>query len=209
MKLYLASILTVFIIFASGQAQAFVIGEVIKAKADLYVERDSKKMTLSVGDKVEKDDVLKTSTSGRARIQFIDGTLLTLGFNTEAHLDEFVYSTEKPTTSKLIFNFVKGAFYYVSGKVSKAAPKNTKLKTEFATIGIRGTKVWGGQGMVGYGVFVEEGAVEISNALGNTYLPEGLGVHVPSKDDAPSIAHTWSAKGIKNLQAQILFEDEM
>lgn len=88
-------------------------------------------------DSVTKDELLETSPSGDMRVQFVDGTDLTVGGNSAIIIDELCY---EPVGKKgnAVINLAAGTFFYVSGKLPK---ENISIQTPVATIGIRGTEL--------------------------------------------------------------------
>lgn len=84
-------------------------------------------------------DKLKTQT-GTAGIIFIDGTLLSIGPNSEIDINDYVF---EPKNGKYAFALFmkKGTTMYSSGKLGKISPESVKLKTPRATVGIRGTRL--------------------------------------------------------------------
>ena len=82
-------------------------------------------------DKVE-------TANGRMGITFIDETQIRLTENSQVLIDEFVFDPN-PDKSKMALTFAKGTARFVSGKLNKVSKKNIKIRTNSATIGIRGT----------------------------------------------------------------------
>ena len=82
-------------------------------------------------DKVE-------TANGRMGITFIDDTQIRLTENSQVLIDEFVFDPN-PDKSKMALTFAKGTARFVTGKLNKVPKKNIKIRTNSATIGIRGT----------------------------------------------------------------------
>jgi len=68
-----------------------------------------------------------------------DNTIITIGPNTSYSFETYNDSTD----SQLQMRIKRGFFKAVSGKIGKLAPKRFKIKTNSATIGIRGTHFMG------------------------------------------------------------------
>ena len=68
-----------------------------------------------------------------------------------------------PIFAKSEFNVSKGAFHAITGQIGKVNPEKFKLKTKNATIGIRGTEIYGDQSRV----FCTQGAIFV-NSFGET-----------------------------------------
>lgn len=91
------------------------------------------------GDLLLQKDTIKTK-SGTAGIIFIDGTLLSIGPDSEVKINAYVFEPKNEKYSFELF-MQKGSAMYSSGKLGKIAPKSINLQTPRATIGIRGTKL--------------------------------------------------------------------
>ncbi len=91
-----------------------------------------------------QDEVL-TKQQSALQILLIDQSMFTIGENCEMIIDKFVYDPDK-NLGEMSGTILKGAFRFMSGRIGKANPKNAKIKTAAATIGIRGTML---EGVVG------------------------------------------------------------
>lgn len=82
-------------------------------------------------------EVVETGDESALLILFADGSKLTLGENSSAVIDEFVYEPATSAGSQAI-KLTKGAFRYVSGALLK---ESVKIETPPASLGIRGTEL--------------------------------------------------------------------
>lgn len=114
------------------------IGSIKKVEGEAAVVRNEQAIPAEVGGKLKKNDVLKTGKDGSMGVIFRDDTTLSLGPGSELAIDEFVFVPAKGKLG-LVTKMVKGTAAYVSGKISKLAPKSVRFETPLATIGIRGT----------------------------------------------------------------------
>jgi hypothetical protein len=91
------------------------------------------------GDYLLMSDKLKTQT-GTVGIIFTDGTLLSIGPDSEIDINDYVF---EPNNKKYAFELFmkKRTAMYSSGKLGKIAPESVNLKTPRATVGIRGTRL--------------------------------------------------------------------
>jgi len=96
--------------------------------------------TLNVGLEMFRNERVVTGPEGKTQLQFVDGSALTVGPNSDLVLDEFVYDPATGT-GKLAMTATRGVFRLVGGKISKSEP--ITLKTPTATLGIRGGIVTG------------------------------------------------------------------
>lgn len=92
---------------------------------------------LVVNDNVSQDEEIITGTDSATRIEFRDGTNLTMGQNSRIKLTKVVFDPD-PAKSKVVMTAVAGVFRFVSG----ALPSNAyEINTPVATIGVRGTTI--------------------------------------------------------------------
>ena len=91
-----------------------------------------------VGDFVVMDEVVGTGKHSNMRLTFIDETSMSLGEDAEIIIDEMVYDPDNTQNDKVILRLGVGAFYFVSGHVSK---EKVQIITPTTTIGIRGTEL--------------------------------------------------------------------
>ncbi|MCG8633502.1 MAG: FecR family protein [Desulfobacterales bacterium] len=92
-----------------------------------------------VGMLLLNGDTIVSAHKGYAGIMFTDGTVITLGPETDFRINTYVFS---PETGNYDFFFYldKGSAVYHSGKISKLSPESVKVATPKATVGIRGTR---------------------------------------------------------------------
>lgn len=129
----LALVVFVPCVAASGVAAA-PIGEAASVVPASSYMRGNSERTLSINEKLEQNDRIRTSGNGSTRIRFIDDTMLTIGPDSEVVLDRFVYDGNRAQTASV--QMVRGAMRFVSGTSDRRA---YEIKTPVATIGVRGT----------------------------------------------------------------------
>jgi hypothetical protein len=93
--------------------------------------------TMRINDAVMRNASLDTTSSGALEVIFADNSKLSLGPNSNAIIDEFVYGGPGSPGGSQTLKYTKGVFRFVSGAVP---PENVKVKTPAVTIGIRGTE---------------------------------------------------------------------
>ena len=72
-------------------------------------------------------------------IIFKDNTVMSLGNNSEITVDEYLYAPTKEQLG-LVASVTKGSLHYISGVIAKLKPEAVSIKTNLATIGVRGTR---------------------------------------------------------------------
>lgn len=105
----------------------------------LAKKADGNVKILNLNSNVESGDVLETQTNTYARIQFIDGSEITLTPNTQFRIDHYSFDKDKPKEDNSIFTLLKGTLRSISGALGKRSNDRYQLNTPAATIGIRGT----------------------------------------------------------------------
>ena len=90
------------------------------------------------GDSVSQGEVIKSSSSGSAKISFTDGTSMSIGSSAQVTLSHFVFADKQKTFQKASFDLAKGAFRFATGSSDKSA---YEVKTPTSTLSVRGT-VW-------------------------------------------------------------------
>jgi hypothetical protein len=146
-------------------------------------------------------DRVETAPRAALRIQFRDGTQLSLGGGAIAAIAEYVEG-EAPS---FLAEVVRGTFRMVTGLVSKKG--QATLKTRSAGIGIRGTN-FGGE-VDGERVLVmllepepghPPGAIEVSNAFGTVRIDRpGFGTEVADAASPPSPPRRMRLRSVENL----------
>lgn len=124
------------------------IGKVSVVNGDANIERGGKEIKVTVGLILHAKDIVKTTNNSKVQLIFKDRTIITIGKDSALNIEDYVYDTVKPQNSQTKFNFFKGAFKTITGKIGKLNKKKFKLKTSSASIGIRGTIVIGNQDTV-------------------------------------------------------------
>lgn len=143
------------------------------------------------GDSFAMGDMIETQKGSNALLTFIDGTDFSLGENAKFKIDDYVYDPDNSSGNKARFSVLRGAFVFTSGLISKVKKPDVKIKTGYGSIGIRGTKFWGGNVKDEYGVYVEEGRVDFSNNAGSRKLSKGQGTTVSGMNAMPAEVQQW------------------
>ena len=97
----------------------------------------------TTGDPIYLNDEIKTDANTNLQILLKDQTVFSIGPDSAIVFDEFIYDPSNEAEASLSATVTKGAFKFISGKVSKNNPNGMKLKLPNATASIRGTSVAG------------------------------------------------------------------
>ena len=198
----LAALLVCGGISAAPAAEA-VIGAVARAQGSCAGISDGLRESLSAGSTVHLNETVSTGAGARLELAFEDGTHLTVGEKAEVLLDAFVYD---PNAASRFHAAITGPFRYVSGKLAAGATRQASITTPFATIGVRGTDVWGGPIGSASGVVVFAGVVSVSTTAGTVILTgPGLGTDVLTPGAAPGAIERWSDAKVATALASVTF----
>lgn len=176
------------------------VGAVTRVQGRAVAERGARVEPLSAEAPVIRDDRLVTGAASRLEVLLQGDTTLTLGENGALVLDDLIVT---PAESSLRIR-VTGAFRLASGLLPHGA--RTEIITPLATIAIRGTDVWGGPIDGAYGVFLIDGAVEVTTQAGTVVLDRpGTGTTLRAADAAPSAPVVWPGDKVDRAIAAISF----
>ena len=118
------------------------IGRVTAVRGNVQITRGIALYKAHIGLELEEKDIFFTDKHASMQITFKDKTVLTLGKDTVFKVDEYLYK-EGDRKSKAKFQFRKGFFKSITGRIGKISPDKFKIKTKNSTIGIRGTEILG------------------------------------------------------------------
>ena len=151
-----------------------------------------------------RGDMLVSHEQARLEATLRDATRITLGQNAELHIDDFLYAEGTPGGT-LALRVLDGTFLFVGGKVEGPTGGNVRITTGFATLGVRGTTVWGGPLDGSYAVLVLKGEVTVSNGGGTVTLRANEGTTVADPASPPEPAVTWAKAKVDRALATISF----
>jgi hypothetical protein len=120
--------------------EAAAVGRIKVVSGSAFILRQNVTIPAELGQAVFETDGLRTGADGRVGVTLKDDTRVSLGPNSEARIDRFVYA---PADGRLgfVFNIVRGVAAYVSGQIAKLAPDSIRLETPAAIVGVRGTSL--------------------------------------------------------------------
>ncbi|SCA64331.1 hypothetical protein AB751O23_AH_00090 [Chlamydiales bacterium SCGC AB-751-O23] len=116
------------------------VGIVVSVKGKNFINREDGPVVAAPKTNILVGDELTTSNAGYLQVTFIDGSILKLVGKGSISVKDFLFNEEEGEAGGELTT--EGAtFVFVSGKMSKIAPQNFKVKTATATIGIRGSTI--------------------------------------------------------------------
>lgn len=107
------------------------VGTVVAVKGKAIIDRDKRTIEAKVKDSIFFNDTVSTPAASRAKMLFIDDSILTLGEKSRVVINEFVYSKDKGGRS--IIGLIDGKMRSVVGKTS------FEVHTPTAVAAARGT----------------------------------------------------------------------
>jgi hypothetical protein len=113
------------------------IGKAVEIHNEVTAAQGSEeKRRLAKESPVREHELIEAAVDARGEFVLSDNTKLVVGPGASLLLDEFVYNPNQRAASKVVLDFAKGAFRFLTGSSS---PEAYEIKTPVATIGIRGT----------------------------------------------------------------------
>ncbi len=116
-------------------------GRVSYLSGTMYVQTADRKTRILARDSaIYGGDVITTEKATVARIEFGDGSSLSLKPRSQVKIDGFAFDEAKPENDSLLYSLVKGGLRAVTGLIGKRNRQGYRASTVTATIGIRGTR---------------------------------------------------------------------
>ncbi len=206
-SLFLCVIVACLIVIgASGPAAALdLAGTVVRLQGTASATGSNGfSRPLQEGSTVLVGDRLATSSDSRLQLRMKDGAVVTLGRNSELTIEAY---TEDESLGRAALNVIEGTFLATSGAIAKLGPDRFTVTTPVATLGVRGTDVWGEQSGERLAVAMLSGeGVQVSTPQGSVELttPES-GVDVVL-GEAPPAPKTWSPSRLEAARASVSFD---
>lgn len=144
--------------------------ELVQAPA--WLERDGRSQALAPGMELRNGDLIRTGTGARAYLMLAEGSRVKLGEDARFNLHSRSLQPEKSFRGAL--DILAGAFRFTTGKLKKTVPRELAIRVGTATIGIRGTDIWGKTDRDGDLVALIEGSIEISRAGRDTAMSQPM-----------------------------------
>lgn len=110
----------------------------VKGHAELQAP-DGRVRPLSKGDTVSAGDLLRTGSGAHLQLVMNDEALLAVRPETALRVAEFRYQGVEDGTEHAVFELVKGGLRSITGAIGRTHKENLKLRTDTASVGVRGT----------------------------------------------------------------------
>ena len=205
--LLIASLTIVTSLFVSAEkqndAEKVSIGKVVITKNDVHAQRNNIAVALKRRSAIFAHDVITTGEQSRAQFRLNDGTLFTLGAQSEMVMQDYQFSSNELSTNesstnesaKAAFKLIKGVFRSVTGKITQVSNPDFTIDTPMGSIGIRGTDFWGGyldEDKIDVILLSGEHSIIVENEYGRVEITEhGTGITIEA-GKAPTQPYPWS-----------------
>ncbi|MGE4281408.1 MAG: FecR domain-containing protein [Magnetospirillum sp.] len=161
---------------------------------------------LAQGSRVADDATITTGPGSRVEVRFDDDTLVVLGENATLKVESFRYAPQS-AQGEARLRVEQGAFLVTTGAVAKLPGRPLSVATPVASIGVRGTKFWGGSLDNPLDVLLLDGAITVKTPGGSADLNNPLeGTDVKSPGAAPSPVGTWKAPRVARAMNSVSFQ---
>lgn len=185
-------------------AEAETVGRANRVQNEVTAEAAGTARPLAAADPLMFGDVLRAHEAARLEATLNDDTQLTLGENATVTIDDFIYAPDK-AGNRLALKVLGGAFLFVGGKVEAGEGAQVQISTTFATLGVRGTTVWGGPLDGAYAVLVLDGEVTVTNAGTTVTLVAGSGTTLADEASPPQPPVVWGRAKVDRAIATVSF----
>lgn len=160
---------------------------------DVQLRRGSAASAAVKGAEVESGDVIVTGAAGRAQIRFSDGGLVALYPESQFTVTRYA-DVGDAAQDHFAVNLLRGGMRAITGWIGKRDPRNYKVTTPTAVVGIRGSAfliAFNAQGELV--VSGEQDEIEVCTEAGCVGVKAGESVRVVSASQLPLYTHTRAA----------------
>jgi len=166
-----------FLVVAAGLltatiAHAAALATVEAVQAPAWIERAGRSLPLSPGMALQSGDTIRTGKEARSYLLLADGSRVKLGESARFAL--YSGSTRPSKVLHGALDIITGAFRFTTGVLKRATERNLQIRVGTATIGIRGTDIWGKSGKERDIVALLEGRIEVTRSGETIELTEPM-----------------------------------
>ena len=94
---------------------------------------------LQKGAEIKSGEKIITADGALAQLRLNDGGFMSIRPGTEMVIDRFQYDEKNASNSSLLISLIRGGLRSISGLIGKTNPDGYQIKSNTATVGIRGT----------------------------------------------------------------------
>ncbi|PZR00749.1 MAG: hypothetical protein DI533_09515 [Cereibacter sphaeroides] len=144
-------------------------------------------------------ETLQSHARARLEATLQDDTRITMGENAVIRVEDFLFAKGEKG-GRLSLQVLDGAVRFVGGGIETNGGE-IKVRTPFASVGVRGTDFWAGPLDGAFAVFVVSGAVTVSNAGRTVHLSQGDGTTIATTTSQPQDVVAWGRPKIDRALA--------
>lgn len=184
----LSRVLAVVAVLASlfpAPVLAAAAATVEAVQAPAWRDRNGITVPLAAGMELKSGDVLRTGPGARAYVMLAEGSRVKLGEAAQLGIHTRSLRPEKFFRGAL--DILTGPFRFTTGRLKKTLPRELAIRVGTATIGIRGTDLWGRADKDGDLVALLEGRIEITRAGQTTELAQPLTYYDAPRGQAATV----------------------
>lgn len=170
------AILAGFLVFLALPALAQPVGTFVLVEGEVELLRQGKPPALPAKPQaaVEKGDLVRTKSRGRAQLRFVDDSLLTLAPGSAVLIEDYLYDGSRGVRQAAL-NLFRGLAYTVVNLILKTEEPDFIVKSHTAVLGVRGTRFFTLAALKFVGGYNEAGQVEmVHRATGQKALLMGM-----------------------------------
>lgn len=190
----------VVLLILLGAARADDAGTVRLAVGEAWMETGGgERFDVVAGQRIAVGAALVTG-NGLVQVTFPDGALMSVQKHSRLVIERYRYAGREDGSEWALFELVRGGLRAVSGAIGHARADRYRVRTAFATIGIRGTEYkllvcetacaldGGPQLPAGLHAETTQGTIFIENGAGILDVPAGRGAFVRDALTPPAFA---------------------
>lgn len=163
-----------------------------------WLQRGDGMRPLRVGLELQNGDRLITGTNARIYVQTADGSTVKLGEKASLTMDELTRGQQEESVFRAALNVAKGAFRFTTASIAKLKSRDVTVRVAGATVGIRGTDVWGKDGEEVGVVCLIEGKIEVQGNDNTEFvMDQPLSVYKMPKGTTPMSVGIVEAEQLK------------
>ena len=150
---------------------------------------------LAVDDPVHIAETVRTGDAARAVLGLGERTILKLGADTEVVLERYVVDAGG--------EFTLGSGAILFDREGPPADSELTISSEYGLIVVRGTVFFAGPSRGVFGVFVEQGRVDVTGGGVTVSVGPGEGTNIAEPGAAPTEPVEWGAARIEEALASV------
>ncbi len=178
-----AALATGILLQSAAWAVAPATVEIVQSPA--WRDRGGFTVPLAAGMQLQSGDVVRTGPGARAYLMLAEGSRVKLGEAAQFSLHSRSLQPERFFRGAL--DVLSGPFRFTTGRLKRALPRELAIRVGTATIGIRGTDLWGRTDKDGDLVALLEGRIEITRAGQTTEMAQPMTYYDAPRGQAAAV----------------------